>query len=125
MAKSPDARYAKAVDLAQTLAQAVPQGLAGPVAVEQPGPVSDEPGPAVQTGTPTAALTSEPTALVEGDGRSMGLVGPDSSRERIDQILRGNNRTVGLAVLILLALLCGGMLLVPSIWSALLNLGSF
>jgi serine/threonine-protein kinase len=124
MAKSPDARYAKAVDLAQTLAQAVPQGLAGPVAVEQPGPVSDESG-AVQTGTPTAALTSEPTALVEGDGRSMGLVGPDSSRERIDQILRGNNRTVGLAVLILLALLCGGMLLVPSIWSALLNLGSF
>jgi hypothetical protein len=124
MAKSPDARYAKAVYLAQTLAQAVPQGFAGPAALEQPGPVSDESG-AVQTGTPTAALTSEPTVVVEEVGRSRVLERPVSSGERIDRILRGNNRTVGLAVLILLALLCGGMLLVPSIWSALLNLGSF
>jgi hypothetical protein len=41
------------------------------------------------------------------------------SRETISELLRGNNKTVGVAVVILIILLCGGMLLVPSIWSIL------
>jgi serine/threonine-protein kinase len=113
MAKAPDARFAKAVMLSRSLAQSLPGG-AQKAAVE-PQPVNNQ-----QSNTETSGQTSAVNVPEEA-----AVVGEEAIKERpsffsmetVSELLRGNNKTLGVAIIILLILLCGGMVLVPSIWS--------
>lgn len=107
MAKAPDARFARAVMLSQSLAQTLPES-AQKAAVEPPSATQPpEHNSAVM-------MAEKATVVVKQDKEQPA---PFFSREAVSQLLRGNNKTLGVAIVILLILLCGGMLLVPSIWS--------
>jgi serine/threonine protein kinase len=117
MAKSPAARFATAVALAQSLGGVQP-------ANEERERFAD----VQERGAKTAVLTSagtislDDTALVgEAEEGRTAVQPPLFSKEMLSELVRGNNKTVGIAIIILIILLCGGMLLVPSIWSTLLN----
>ncbi len=113
MAKKPEARFEKAVLLAQSLSQAAPGMSRQPVIkpqIDQPQAGEEE---------PTAEPISEEAATiaVAEDSQPLAQHPPLFSRDTLADVLRGNNKTLGIAIIILIIILCGGMLLVPSIWS--------
>jgi hypothetical protein len=75
---------------------------------------------AVSTSAETM-LPADTNLLDEGSQKETKVKLPFFSGEAFSELLRGNNRTLGIAIIILIILLCGGMLLVPSIWSMILN----
>ncbi len=117
MAKSPDARFAKAVVLARSLRQVLPNEVEpiGIESVEQINLRKPAATSAEKISTDVTIMVDEPEVAKNVDRPSL------FSAENASQMLRGNNKTLGVAIIILIILLCGGMLLVPSIWSALLN----
>jgi len=115
MAKAPDARFEKAVLLAQSLSRSVPGKPAQPVSTSPP--IETDEGEERQTAAPFSGEAA--TMMVSQDNQTPVSHRPFLSRETIAEVLRGNNKTLGIAIIILLILLCGGILLVPSIWSLL------
>jgi hypothetical protein len=70
--------------------------------------------------TSAEAFSEEEAAIIgEKESETPGEGSAFFSRETISELLRGNNKTLGVAIVILIILLCGGMLIVPSIWSIL------
>jgi serine/threonine-protein kinase len=120
MAKAPQARFAKAVMLSQSLTQVLPGLKSQPVSTYAPQE-SDQRSSISTSGVTTAEAFSEEEAAINGEKESEtpGEGSAFFSRETISEILRGNNKTLGVAIVILIILLCGGMLIVPSIWSIL------
>jgi serine/threonine-protein kinase len=112
MAKAPTARFERAVRLSQSLSQALPS--LSVQAVVKPEQIGTEEGQ-------TAELFDEEASTNPlSQSRQKGPVeAPFFSRETIADLLAGNSKTLGVAIIILIVLLCGGMLLVPSIWSFL------
>lgn len=114
MAKVPTARFERAMRLSQSLSQVMPglpeQPAGSPVKV---GVVQ---GDEVQTAEP---YTEEADTLQPSQSETEKA--PFFSWETVADLLAGNNKTLGIAIVILIILLCGGILLVPSIWSFLLR----
>jgi serine/threonine protein kinase len=112
MAKAPTARFERAVRLSQSLSQALP-GLSVQ-AVVKPEQIGTEEGQ-------TAELFDEEASTnpLSQSSQKGPVEAPFFSRETIADLLAGNSKTLGVAIIILIVLLCGGMLLVPSIWSFL------
>jgi serine/threonine-protein kinase len=112
MAKAPTARFERAVRLSQSLSQALPS--LSVQAVVKPEQIGTEEGQ-------TAELFDEEASTnpLSQSSQKGPVEAPFFSRETIADLLAGNSKTLGVAIIILIVLLCGGMLLVPSIWSFL------
>ena len=116
MAKSPEARFGTAVELARALAGV----MSNVVEVDDFEPLQEVGGgSAVLTSAET--IPPEDMLLATEPNDKRVIQPPLLSRETVADLMRGNNKTLGIAIAILIILLCGGMLLVPSIWSMLLN----
>lgn len=115
MAKTPTARFERAMKLSQSLSSVWPGR-----AVQTDGGSEQEIKEQIKAG-PTAVpnLDETTTAPLSQNVPTAADQSPYFSRETIADLLAGNNKTLGIAILILIILLCGGMLLVPSIWSFL------
>jgi hypothetical protein len=87
-------------------------------------PAEDETERAEETkgtgGSKPAAVPVEDPTISTADGSDI-LVRPAPllSRETLAGLINGDNKTLGVAIIILIILLCGGILLVPSIWTLL------
>jgi serine/threonine-protein kinase len=125
MAKSPASRFGTAVELAQSLHRALPANERM-VQAEAAQEVGEK---AALAGADAAAVSTSAETMLPADTNLLDEVSQNETKvnppffsvEAFSELLRGNNRTLGIAIIILIILLCGGMLLVPSIWSMILN----
>jgi serine/threonine-protein kinase len=118
MAKAPGSRFATAVSLSHALSQLLP----GTTPQSTSGSAEKAPIETVNNMPPSDAALIETSfgEEAESEGGKRGQVKEAFfSAQFIGELLRGNNKTLGVAIIILIILLCGGMLLVPSIWSLL------